>query len=65
MYSIMVNSTFFYSTYYINTKAVIMVIDSTDQARLNISTEELHKMMELEVKLIEHYLLSFEKSFLK
>ncbi|KAI3657239.1 hypothetical protein MP638_006224 [Amoeboaphelidium occidentale] len=37
-----------WATYYINTKAVIMVIDSTDKDRLGIVTNELHKMMEHE-----------------
>lgn len=35
-----------WSTYYANTRAVIMVIDSTDKDRLHISKEELHKMMD-------------------
>ncbi|KAJ3058881.1 ADP-ribosylation factor-like protein 5A [Quaeritorhiza haematococci] len=37
-----------WSTYYVNSKAVIMVVDSTDVARLHISKEELHRMMEHE-----------------
>jgi ADP-ribosylation factor-like protein 5B len=37
-----------WSTYYVNTKAVIMVIDSTDKDRLPIVTQELHKMTEHE-----------------
>ncbi|CAG8843027.1 14402_t:CDS:1, partial [Racocetra persica] len=35
-----------WKTYYIRTKAVIMVIDSTDRDRLHISRVELHTMME-------------------
>lgn len=35
-----------WSTYYVNTRAVIMVIDSTDQDRLHISASELHRMLE-------------------
>ncbi|TPX68185.1 hypothetical protein SpCBS45565_g03261 [Spizellomyces sp. 'palustris'] len=35
-----------WSTYYTNARAVIMVIDSTDRARLHLSKEELHRMME-------------------
>ncbi|KAI7883909.1 ARF/SAR superfamily [Lichtheimia hyalospora FSU 10163] len=35
-----------WKTYYVDTKAVIMVIDSTDAARLNVAKEELHHMME-------------------
>ncbi|CAG8539171.1 13596_t:CDS:2 [Cetraspora pellucida] len=35
-----------WKTYYIKTKAVIMVIDSTDRDRLHISRVELHTMME-------------------
>ncbi|CAG8452953.1 3180_t:CDS:10 [Scutellospora calospora] len=38
-----------WKTYYIKTKAVIMVIDSTDRDRLHISRAELHTMMEDEV----------------
>ncbi|RUS14141.1 ADP-ribosylation factor family-domain-containing protein [Endogone sp. FLAS-F59071] len=37
-----------WATYYINTKAVIMVIDSTDKERLHIARKELHQMMETE-----------------
>ncbi|CAG8544040.1 682_t:CDS:2 [Ambispora leptoticha] len=33
-------------TYYVKTRAVIMVIDSTDRDRLHISRGELHAMME-------------------
>ncbi|KAI8062375.1 ADP-ribosylation factor family-domain-containing protein [Gongronella butleri] len=35
-----------WKTYYIDTKAVIMVIDSTDVNRLHIAKQELHQMME-------------------
>nr|CAG8499840.1 1657_t:CDS:2 [Entrophospora candida] len=35
-----------WKTYYVKTKAVIMVIDSTDKNRLHISRKELHTMME-------------------
>eukprot|EP00158_Paraphelidium_tribonemae_P000454 Partr_v1_DN22402_c0_g1_i4_m32074 putative ADP-ribosylation factor-like len=35
-----------WSTYYVNTRAVIMVIDSTDRDRLHITASELHKMMD-------------------
>ncbi|PKC04335.1 ARF-like protein [Rhizophagus irregularis] len=35
-----------WKTYYIKTKAVIMVIDSTDKDRIHISRTELHTMME-------------------
>ncbi|CAG8544634.1 8700_t:CDS:2 [Funneliformis caledonium] len=35
-----------WKTYYIKTKAVIMVIDSTDKDRLHLSRTELHTMME-------------------
>ena len=38
-----------WKTYYIKTKAVIMVIDSTDKDRLHLSRTELHTMMEDEV----------------
>ncbi|KAI3647552.1 hypothetical protein MP228_007773 [Amoeboaphelidium protococcarum] len=37
-----------WSTYYINTKAVIMVIDSTDKDRIDVCKQELHRMMENE-----------------
>ncbi|KAG0380874.1 hypothetical protein BGX24_003735 [Mortierella sp. AD032] len=37
-----------WKTYYVNTKAVIMVIDSSDKERLHISKTELHTMMESE-----------------
>jgi len=37
-----------WSTYYVNTRAVIMVIDSTDRDRLHLVNTELHKMMEHE-----------------
>ncbi|KAG2222249.1 hypothetical protein INT45_010662 [Circinella minor] len=37
-----------WKTYYTDTKAVIMVIDSTDAIRLNLAKEELHRMMESE-----------------
>ncbi|KAF7722852.1 ADP-ribosylation factor-like protein 5A [Apophysomyces ossiformis] len=37
-----------WKTYYVNTKAVIMVIDSTDTNRLHIAKQELHQMMENE-----------------
>ncbi|RUP52185.1 ADP-ribosylation factor-like protein 5A-like protein, partial [Jimgerdemannia flammicorona] len=37
-----------WATYYVNTKAVIMVIDSTDKERLHIARTELHQMMETE-----------------
>ncbi|KAI7853771.1 ADP-ribosylation factor family-domain-containing protein [Circinella umbellata] len=37
-----------WKTYYTDTKAVIMVIDSTDAVRLNLAKEELHRMMESE-----------------
>ncbi|KAL0092378.1 ADP-ribosylation factor family-domain-containing protein [Phycomyces blakesleeanus] len=37
-----------WKTYYINTKAVIMVIDSTDANRLPVAKHELHQMMESE-----------------
>jgi len=32
-------------TYYINTHAVIMVVDSTDRERMAITKQELHKML--------------------
>ncbi|CAG8456011.1 3869_t:CDS:2 [Paraglomus occultum] len=35
-----------WKTYYVKTKAVIMVIDSTDKNRLHISRNELHTMLE-------------------
>ncbi|CAI2179182.1 16812_t:CDS:2 [Funneliformis geosporum] len=35
-----------WKTYYIKTKSVIMVIDSTDKDRLHLSRTELHTMME-------------------
>ncbi|CAG8563014.1 14638_t:CDS:2 [Acaulospora morrowiae] len=35
-----------WKTYYIKTKAVIMVVDSTDKERLHILRTELHTMME-------------------
>ena len=38
-----------WKTYYVKTKAVIMVIDSTDKNRLHISRNELHTMLEDEV----------------
>lgn len=34
-----------WSTYYVNTRCVIMVIDSTDRARVKIAQSELHKML--------------------
>ncbi|KAJ3184839.1 hypothetical protein HDU85_001518 [Gaertneriomyces sp. JEL0708] len=37
-----------WSMYFTNAKAVILVIDSTDKARLHLSREELHRMMEHE-----------------
>ncbi|CAO3618814.1 unnamed protein product [Cunninghamella blakesleeana] len=37
-----------WKTYYVDTKAVIMVIDSTDTNRLHIAKRELHQMMESE-----------------
>jgi ADP-ribosylation factor-like protein 5B len=37
----------FWHTYYTNTSAIIVVIDSTDKARLHIAKAELHKMAEL------------------
>ncbi|KAI9485080.1 ADP-ribosylation factor-like protein 5A [Zychaea mexicana] len=37
-----------WKTYYVDTKAVILVIDSTDNARLNVAKEEMHRMMESE-----------------
>jgi len=41
-----------WSTYYVNTKAVILVVDSTDHARLHLSREELHRMMDHEVRAV-------------
>ncbi|KAI8099677.1 ADP-ribosylation factor family-domain-containing protein [Halteromyces radiatus] len=35
-----------WKTYFVDTKAVIMVIDSTDTNRLHIAKQELHQMME-------------------
>ena len=35
-----------WSTYYVNTKAVIMVIDSTDVDRLHVGAGELQKMLQ-------------------
>ncbi|CAO3597069.1 unnamed protein product [Absidia cylindrospora] len=35
-----------WKTYFVDTKAVIMVIDSTDANRLHIAKQELHQMME-------------------
>ncbi|OZJ06746.1 hypothetical protein BZG36_00289 [Bifiguratus adelaidae] len=37
-----------WKTYYADTKAVIMVIDSSDRPRLHIAKAELHSMMESE-----------------
>ncbi|KAI9199708.1 ARF-like protein [Polychytrium aggregatum] len=37
-----------WSTYYVNSKAVIMVIDSSDVGRLHIAKAELHRMLEHE-----------------
>ncbi|ORZ02199.1 ADP-ribosylation factor family-domain-containing protein [Syncephalastrum racemosum] len=37
-----------WKTYYVDTQTVIMVIDSTDAARLHIAKHELHQMMESE-----------------
>jgi len=38
-----------WSTYYVNSRAVILVVDSTDHARIHLSRDELHKMMDHEV----------------
>ncbi|RKP37100.1 ADP-ribosylation factor-like protein 5B-like protein [Dimargaris cristalligena] len=35
-----------WSTYYCDTKAVILVIDSSDQGRLHIAKRELHRMLQ-------------------
>ncbi|KAG1044072.1 hypothetical protein G6F46_011183 [Rhizopus delemar] len=35
-----------WKTYYVDTEAVIMVIDSTDLNRLHLAEQELHQMME-------------------
>ncbi|KAL1921521.1 uncharacterized protein VTP21DRAFT_11237 [Calcarisporiella thermophila] len=37
-----------WASYYVNTKAVIMVIDSTDQERLHLARSEFHKMIDHE-----------------
>ncbi|KAM3583626.1 ADP-ribosylation factor-like protein 5A [Umbelopsis sp. WA50703] len=37
-----------WKTYYTNTKAVIMVVDSSDTDRLHIAKRELHQMVETE-----------------
>ncbi|KAI9281988.1 ADP-ribosylation factor family-domain-containing protein [Sporodiniella umbellata] len=37
-----------WKTYYVDTQAVIMVIDSTDLNRLHLAEQELHQMMESE-----------------
>ncbi|KAI8393493.1 ADP-ribosylation factor family-domain-containing protein [Radiomyces spectabilis] len=47
-----------WKTYYVDTKAVILVIDSTDANRLHIAKQELHAMMENE-QLREASLLVF------
>jgi small GTP-binding protein len=37
-----------WNTYFSNTKFVIVVVDSTDRERLNVTKEELHKMLACE-----------------
>ncbi|KAG1455191.1 hypothetical protein G6F56_007124 [Rhizopus delemar] len=37
-----------WKTYYVDTQAVIMVIDSTDLNRLHLAEQELHQMMDSE-----------------
>ncbi len=41
-----------WSTYYNSSNFLIMVVDSTDRERLNVTKEELYKMLEHEVIII-------------
>jgi hypothetical protein len=52
-----------WKTYYVKTKAVIMVIDSTDKHRLHISRNELHTMLEDEVRLCEILFLDEDRVY--